>query len=82
MIVLRLFLALDAAGPLFEFPVKMPENRRLTNTDAQFVDSIHTNVGFFGFLSPFADADFYVNNGGPVQPGCVNVNIFDACKYL
>lgn len=81
-LLLIFFLALDAAAPLFEVPLRMPDNRRLVKTDATFVDAIHTNVGFFGFLSPFADADFYVNNGGPLQPGCININIFDARKYF
>lgn len=76
--IIFFFLALDAAGPLFETPLRVPENRRLTKTDADFVDSIHSNVGFFGFLSPFSDADFYVNNGGPVQPGCMDINIFES----
>lgn len=76
------FIALDAAAPLFEFPLRMSENRRLARTDADFVDSIHSNVGFFGFLSPFADADFYLNNGGPVQPGCIEINVFESCKFF
>lgn len=73
---------MDAAGPLFEFPIRVPENRRLTKTDAHFVDGIHTNVGFFGYLSPFADADFYVNNGGPIQPGCMNINMLETSRYF
>ncbi|CAH2002328.1 unnamed protein product [Acanthoscelides obtectus] len=70
--------ALDAAGPLFELPLKLPSTRRVNKNDATYVDSIHTNVGFFGFLAPFADADFFINFGGPVQPGCMELNIFDA----
>ncbi|KAJ8930139.1 hypothetical protein NQ314_017105 [Rhamnusium bicolor] len=59
----------------------MPSHLRLTNEDADYVDGIHTNIGFFGFLAPFGDADYYVGFGGPIQDGCVNRNVFEACKY-
>ncbi|KAJ8980762.1 hypothetical protein NQ317_013767 [Molorchus minor] len=75
---------LDAAAPLFESPVRTPDNLRITNKDARFVDGIHTNAGFFGFLSPFGDADYYVGFGGPIQPGCIDVNVFEAfvCSHI
>ncbi|KAG5861196.1 hypothetical protein JTB14_007084, partial [Gonioctena quinquepunctata] len=69
---------LDAASPLFEFPIPLPTHLRLNSDDANYVDGIHTNAGFMGFLSPYADADYYVDFGGPIQPGCANINIFEA----
>lgn len=78
---LSIFSALDAAGPLFEIPLKIPEALRLTKGDADYVDSIHTNVGFLGFLESFAHADHYVDLGGPIQPGCLNINIFESSEY-
>nr|CAI5830413.1 unnamed protein product [Callosobruchus analis] len=70
--------ALDAAGPLFEIPIKLPTTRRVSKDDAKYMEGIHTNVGFLGFLAPFADADYFINFGGPIQPGCREINIFDA----
>ncbi|XP_019868648.2 phospholipase A1 4 isoform X2 [Aethina tumida] len=69
--------ALDSAAPIFEFPIKMLPELRLSGDDADYVDGIHTNAGFFGFLGPVGTADFYINNGGPLQPGCLEVNIVD-----
>lgn len=74
-------IGLDAAAPLFEFPIKLPYDLRITNEDADYVDSIHTNAGFFGFLAPYGHADHYVGLGGPIQPGCTQINVFEACKY-
>ncbi|XP_045468341.1 pancreatic triacylglycerol lipase-like [Harmonia axyridis] len=68
---------LDAAAPLFEFPLKAPEHLRLHSEDAEVVDGIHTNMGFFGFASAYGTADFFVDNGSPVQPGCNRENFFE-----
>ncbi|XP_044756824.1 phospholipase A1-like [Coccinella septempunctata] len=68
---------LDAAAPLFEFPLKVPKHLRLHSEDAEFVDGIHTNMGFFGFASAFGTVDFFVENGSPVQPGCNEENFFE-----
>ncbi|XP_018573041.1 phospholipase A1 3-like [Anoplophora glabripennis] len=75
---------LDAAAPLFEFPIKLPHDLRLTNEDADYVDGIHTNAGFFGFLAPYGHGDHYVDLGGPIQPGCAQINVFEAfvCSHL
>lgn len=62
---------LDPAGP----GVMLNEtDGRLDDTDADFVDVIHTNSGSFveGHLSmiePVGHVDFYPN-GGQFQPGC------------
>ncbi|KAJ8980763.1 hypothetical protein NQ317_013768 [Molorchus minor] len=71
---------LDAAAPLFEFPIKKPDRLRIAKEDASYVDGIHTNMGFFGVVSSFGDADYYVNYGGPIQPECVDVNILEALQ--
>ena len=62
---------LDTAGPFFE---ETDPAVRLDPTDADFVDSIHTNAGTllsfsFGIIMPVGHVDFYVN-GGEFQPGC------------
>ncbi|KAL1488947.1 hypothetical protein ABEB36_014731 [Hypothenemus hampei] len=61
---------LDASAPLFEYPFKQPESNRLCNTDAFSVEAYHTCIKFVGFNSPLGQQDYYVNNGGPIQPGC------------
>ena len=56
----------------------------MRSTDAELVDIIHTNAheankgsaaniytGYFGFWDPLGTVDFYVNGGGPLQPGCL-----------
>ncbi|KAL3276598.1 hypothetical protein HHI36_011970 [Cryptolaemus montrouzieri] len=68
---------LDAAAPLFEFPFKVPRHLRLEAEDAEYVDGIHTNMGFFGFASAYGSADFFVENGSPIQPGCNTNNFFE-----
>ncbi|KAK9875090.1 hypothetical protein WA026_005885 [Henosepilachna vigintioctopunctata] len=68
---------LDAAAPLFEFPFKVPKHLRLNAEDAEYVDGIHTNMGFFGFASAFGTSDFFVENGSPIQPGCNTNNFFE-----
>ncbi|KAI5639760.1 lipase domain-containing protein [Phthorimaea operculella] len=55
---------LDPAGLLW----KNDENR-LQNTDARYVEVIHTNAGFYGFSDRCGHADFYPN-GGSGMPGC------------
>lgn len=67
---MRLITAPDPAGPEFEIPLK-DKNNRLSDEDAEIVEAIHTNIGANGFLKPIGTIDFYVNGGGPVQPGCV-----------
>ncbi|XP_040077185.1 pancreatic triacylglycerol lipase isoform X2 [Ixodes scapularis] len=65
---------LDPAAPYFE-----GHNVHLSNTDAEFVDVIHTSAGKnhyslrngdLGFRSPIGHVDFYPNGGTRVQPGC------------
>ncbi|XP_046967186.1 pancreatic triacylglycerol lipase-like [Vanessa cardui] len=64
---------LDPAQPCFRTSNRV---ERLDDTDADFVDVIHTNgrllqkIGF-GLPDPIGHADFYPN-GGMKQPGCGN----------
>lgn len=59
---------LDPAAPKFEID-EVSENIRLNKSDAEFVDIIHTDVGYYGFKMPLGTVDFYPNGGG-TQPGC------------
>ncbi|XP_055614938.1 uncharacterized protein LOC129761246 [Toxorhynchites rutilus septentrionalis] len=65
---------LDPAGPLFE---SQHPHARLDDTDAGFVDVIHSNgenliLGGLGSWQPMGSVDFYPN-GGRVQHGCSNL---------
>lgn len=59
-------VALDAAGPLFSFD---RPDQRLDVRDADYVETIHTNIGVLGFSEPIGHASFYPNFGRR-QPGC------------
>lgn len=63
---LRRITGLDPAKPLF---VTAPNEFKLDQSDADFVQVIHTDVFARGILHPSGHADFYVN-GGVEQPGC------------
>ncbi|XP_076686791.1 uncharacterized protein LOC143378740 isoform X2 [Andrena cerasifolii] len=65
---------LDPAGPLFE---SQDTRARLDESDANFVDVIHSNgeqllLGGLGSWQPMGDVDFYPN-GGRMQTGCSNL---------
>ncbi|KRT80492.1 hydrolase, partial [Oryctes borbonicus] len=62
--------ALDPASPKFE-NATLPETDRLNKTDADFVDVVHTDVGYYGFEQAIGTVDFYPNGGG-IQPGCTS----------
>lgn len=57
---------LDPAGPLF----KPNSTVFLTKEDAEFVDVIHTDSGFYGTSKALASVDFYPNDGVRAQSGC------------
>lgn len=59
-------VGLDPALPLFRYSLA---DARLADTDAEYVETIHTNAGTLGFVQPLGQASFYPN-GGSKQPGC------------
>lgn len=66
--------ALDPASPWFE---QTRVEHRVSKTDAEFVDVIHTNSGLLvtgglSFLENMGHIDFYPN-GGRHQPGCTDI---------
>ncbi|XP_023308368.2 phospholipase A1 VesT1.02-like [Lucilia cuprina] len=69
-------IGLDPALPLFHYdkPAK-----RLSSTDAFYVESIQTNGGELGFLKPIGKGAFYPN-GGKSQPGCP-LDVAGACSH-
>lgn len=66
---------LDPAGPCFSSAY--PE-QRLDKTDAEYVDIIHTNKLVQGITEALGHVDFFVNGGGPMQPGC----FLPSCSHL
>lgn len=69
---------LDPAMPLF---VTSTKEDKLDESDAEFVDVIHTNALVQGKMERCGHADFYLN-GGIIQPGCTGfgLNPF-ACSH-
>lgn len=57
---------MDPAGPFYQ---GLPTSQRLDDSDANFVDVIHTNAGILGYWGKCGHADFYVNCG-TIQLGC------------
>ncbi|XP_026498627.1 lipase member I-like [Vanessa tameamea] len=66
---------LDPAGPCFSFAYP---DQRLDKMDAKYVDVMHSNMLMQGVIEPLGHADFYINGGGPQQPGCV----MPSCSHL
>ncbi|XP_045449621.1 lipase member I-like [Melitaea cinxia] len=66
---------LDPAGPCFSFAYP---DQRLDKMDAKYVDVMHSNMLVQGVIEPLGHADFYLNGGGPQQPGC----IMPSCSHL
>ncbi|XP_055626611.1 pancreatic triacylglycerol lipase-like [Toxorhynchites rutilus septentrionalis] len=71
--------ALDPAGPLF---ARLSIDA-VRESDAKFVDAIHTDGLALGELTARAHADFYPNRGIPPQPGCqlLDVVSLNACSH-
>lgn len=73
--------ALDPALPGFTFE----DIPNLSPEDADLVDVIHTDAGFFGFTRQNGHLDFWPNNGTRLQPGCPNyvgVGLYDGhCSH-
>ncbi|CAG5028026.1 unnamed protein product [Parnassius apollo] len=66
---------LDPAGPCFSYAYA---DQRLDKTDARYVDVVHSNRLVQGIIEPLGHADFYINGGGPMQPGCM----VPSCSHL
>lgn len=64
----RIVIGLDPALPFF---ATQSPSQKLDATDADFVDVIHTNAGYFGKIEACGHLDFYMN-GGQTQPTCYN----------
>lgn len=66
---------LDPAAPLYEYPQEEILDERLDQSDAEFVDVIHTNGNHLGVIHAVGHVDYYPN-GGETQPDCLY------CKYI
>lgn len=66
--ILPRITGMDPAGPCF---FRSESDMRLDSGDAAFVDVIHTNIGVYGINKTIGHVDFYPNNGGLRQPGCL-----------
>ncbi|KAJ0183326.1 hypothetical protein K1T71_001302 [Dendrolimus kikuchii] len=66
---------LDPAGPCFSHAYS---DQRLDKSDANYVDVIHSNRLVQGIIESLGHADFYLNGGGPNQPGC----FMPSCSHL
>lgn len=69
-------VALDAALPLFS--IDSP-HARTADTDALYVESMHTNAGLLGFDEPIGHTNFYPN-WGRTQPGC-GIDVSGNCAH-
>ncbi|EEC13560.1 lipase, putative [Ixodes scapularis] len=73
---------LDPASPRYK---NLASQKRLSRTDAEFVDVIHTDVsgmvpfGGFGLREPIGHLDFFPN-GGDKQPNCSRADVL--CEHL
>lgn len=56
--------SLEPSGPCFR---NLPPEDRLTASDADFVQVLHTNIDGFGMATQMGHVDFYIN-GGEFQP--------------
>lgn len=59
-------IGLDPALPLYD---NVNDDFRLIESDANYVEVIHTNINHFGMATHIGNIDFYLN-GGKNQPGC------------
>ncbi|KAI8126610.1 hypothetical protein FF38_05473 [Lucilia cuprina] len=63
-------IGLDPAGPLFTMPSVVSPEYRLDQSDAQFVQILHTSAGTLGSGVKAGHADFYPNGGKAPQSNC------------
>ncbi|KAK2579140.1 hypothetical protein KPH14_001310 [Odynerus spinipes] len=70
-------IGLDPARPL----IRPGLVNRLDSGDADFVEVIHTNAGYYGESGRMGHADFCVN-GGKVQPFCEGRPNYQLCSHV
>ncbi|EZA56883.1 Phospholipase A1 member A [Ooceraea biroi] len=70
-------IGLDPARPL----VRLGLVNRLDSGDADFVQVIHTNAGYYGEVGRIGHVDFCVN-GGKVQPFCQDREMYQLCSHV
>ncbi|TMW42848.1 hypothetical protein DOY81_012071 [Sarcophaga bullata] len=70
-------IGLDPALPMYSYN---EPDKRLSSTDANYVESIQTNGGKLGFLKPIGKGAFYPN-GGKWQPGC-GLDLTGNCSHV
>ena len=70
------FYWLSGLDPASLFFITVSTSFRLDESDAQYVDVIHTDAGVVGTTLASGHTDFWPN-GGSSQPGC-----FFNCKHL
>lgn len=70
---------MDPASPLFRW--SRLHAGQLSESDAQFVDVIHTDGGSLGVRFPIGHADFYPNGGRLQQPGCTARELRDTGAF-
>ncbi|KAK4886617.1 hypothetical protein RN001_002888 [Aquatica leii] len=68
--------------PSIVFYQRGNRSRDIDESDAHFVDILHTGAGILGQWGPNGHADFYIN-GGSSQPGCSSDTLFKtvACDH-
>ncbi|XP_071566062.1 phospholipase A1 [Temnothorax nylanderi] len=70
-------IGLDPARPL----VRPGLVNRLDAGDADFVEVMHTNAGYYGEVGRVGHVDFCVN-GGKVQPFCADREMYQLCSHV
>lgn len=70
--------ALDPAGVLF----RERDKDAVMETDAVFVDGIHTAGDSLGEVITRSTVDFFPNRGFGNQPGCKALDLITGCKYI
>lgn len=78
--------ALDPAGPGYLYK----KTNKLSKSDANIVDVIHTDGGVFGLLPAVGSFDIFVGEGSRIQPRCrvplINITtiaeLFEACESI
>ncbi|XP_031776480.1 pancreatic triacylglycerol lipase isoform X2 [Apis florea] len=66
---------LDPAGPFYYLL-----NNHLSISDADFVDVIHTDMGFAGLALRIGTVNFFPNYGRRPQPGC-SIELTSSCSH-